>query len=89
MVRLGSTRIGIEAETRIRDGQALLRKLALKRRDGGVDRLVLVVSDTRNNRDAVRLLEAELRAAFPLHGRVGMARLTAGKDPGGDFLILC
>jgi transcriptional regulator with XRE-family HTH domain len=89
LIRLGAVRIGVEAETRIRDGQALLRRLALKRRDGGVDRMLLVVADTRGNRDAVRLLETDLRAAFPIPGRAGLARLVAGNDPGGDFLILC
>jgi transcriptional regulator with XRE-family HTH domain len=89
MIRIGRTRIGVEAETRVRDGQALLRRLALKRRDGGVDRMILVMSDTRGNREAVRLFESELRAAFPVPGRVGLARLATGQDPGGDFLILC
>jgi transcriptional regulator with XRE-family HTH domain len=89
LIRLRAIRIGVEAETRIRDGQALLRRLALKRRDGGVDRLILLISDTRGNRDAVRLLEADLREAFPIPGRAGLARLVAGQDPGGDFLILC
>ena len=42
--------IGVEAETRLRDLQALQRRLALKRRDGGVDRVILLVADTRSNR---------------------------------------
>jgi hypothetical protein len=42
-------RAGIEAETRFRDQQALDRRLALKERDGGMDRLILVLLDSRSN----------------------------------------
>ena len=46
----------VDAETRVRDAQELLRRVALKRRDGGSPRVVLLVSDTRLNR--LRLREA-------------------------------
>ena len=35
-----------EGETRPTDIQELARRLALKKRDGGVDRLILVLKDT-------------------------------------------
>lgn len=38
----------VEAETRLRDVQALHRKIALKCRDAGVDRVLLLVADTRH-----------------------------------------
>jgi transcriptional regulator with XRE-family HTH domain len=50
MTTLWSLRVGIEAEMRPSDLQALQRKLALKVRDGGVDRLILVLADTKANR---------------------------------------
>jgi hypothetical protein len=46
-------RTAVEAETAIRDGQAMERRIELKRRDDpSVDRVVLLVADTRRNRDA-------------------------------------
>ncbi len=38
-------------QTRPRDGQELERRMSLKRRDGSVDSLILVLPDTRSNRD--------------------------------------
>jgi hypothetical protein len=50
LMTLWGRRVGVEAEMRPTDVQALERKLTLKLRDGGVDRLVLVLADTRSNR---------------------------------------
>jgi transcriptional regulator with XRE-family HTH domain len=44
--------IGVEAETRLLDIQALERRIALKMRDGGLSRVILLVSTTRGNRMA-------------------------------------
>jgi transcriptional regulator with XRE-family HTH domain len=44
----------VEAETRLYDAQAQLRRIALKARDGGVDVVLLVIADTPRNRAAVR-----------------------------------
>jgi len=81
-------RCGIEAETRPTDEQALTRKLALKRRDGGVDRLILLLPDTRHNRAFIRGASAGFLAAFPLPGRRAVELLRAGVDPGGDAIML-
>ena len=52
--------VGVEAETRISDAQALERRLALKRRDGRIDRVILVIADTRANRAAPRSMRPTL-----------------------------
>jgi hypothetical protein len=78
--------IGVEAETRPNDMQELGRRLALKKRDGGVDRVILVMPNSRWCRQLVAL--NELRAAFPVSGLVALAALKAGRDPGGDAIIL-
>jgi len=58
----GPARVAVEAETRIRDGQALERRLALKVRDDPrVDILVLLVADTAADRRAV----PEIRGPTP------------------------
>jgi transcriptional regulator with XRE-family HTH domain len=80
--------IGVEAETRLSDIQALERRVALKARDGGVSRVILVVAATRGNRHAVREAAASLELAFPVPGRLALKSLTAGRDPGGSTLIL-
>jgi transcriptional regulator with XRE-family HTH domain len=59
----------IEAETRIRDVQAIDRRIALKRRDAGIGIVLLVVSDTEANRAAIRAARTSLRANFPLDPR--------------------
>lgn len=81
-------RIGVEAETRLRDVQALDRRLALKERDGGMDRLVLLVLDSRSNRDVVRSHGDILAVRFPVPGPRALELLGAGVDPGGNALIL-
>ncbi len=79
---------GVESETRLVDVQAIERRVALKARDGGVSRVLLIVSDTRNNRHAIREAAASLEASFPVPGKAALKALQAGRDPGGSALIL-
>ena len=79
---------GVEAEVRLRDAQALERRIALKQRDGSVDSVILLVWNTRHNRDALASIGAGLRAAFPLAGARALELLTAGVNPGANSLIL-
>jgi hypothetical protein len=81
-------RFGVDAETRIRDWQALDRRTALKLRDGDVDCVLLVIWKTRTNLSIVRSLRTELGTAFPVPGELALARLAAGTNPGGSALIL-
>jgi transcriptional regulator with XRE-family HTH domain len=81
-------RCGVEAEMRPRDLQALDRRLSLKKRDGGVDHVVLVLADTRANRALMREFGDALRVNYPLDRRVALAALEAGRDPGGSAIIL-
>lgn len=81
-------RIGVEAETRLRDIQALDRRLALKERDGDMDRLVLLVLDSRSNREVLRAHGNIFAVRFPVPGARAMELLGAGVDPGGNALVL-
>jgi hypothetical protein len=81
-------RAGIEAETRIRDVQALDRRLALKERDGGMDRLILLVLDSPSNRAVLRADGAQLFLRFRVPGARALELIGAGADPGGNALIL-
>jgi transcriptional regulator with XRE-family HTH domain len=88
LIANATARAGVEAETRPRDGQELERRLAIKRRDGGVDRLILLLSDTRSNRALVRERSASLTVAFPTRAPDALAALQAGRLPDADTLIL-
>ncbi len=81
-------RIGVEAETRARDSQDLQRRVSLKRRDGGVDHVILLLADTRHNRRFLRVAGPGFHADFPVPGAVALERLAAGADPGGSAIIL-
>lgn len=80
--------VGVEAETRPRDLQALKRRLALKARDGGVDAVLLVLLDSRHNRQLVRAEADDLAGSFPLPGRRALELLAAGVAPGANALVL-
>lgn len=71
--------VGVAAETRLRDWQALLRRERAKCRDDRVDRLLLVLADTHANRDAVRSAGVTFRAELPLDGRSIWPALRGGR----------
>jgi hypothetical protein len=78
----------VEAETRIRDVQALCRRLALKQRDGGRPALLLVLADTRHNREVCRRTASDLAALFPVPSRQARTALARGERPGGSAVLL-
>jgi transcriptional regulator with XRE-family HTH domain len=80
--------VPVEAETRLHDVQALHRRIALKCRDGGADRVLLLVADTRHNRHVLRLAQGEFSAAFPVRGRVALAALRVGARPTGSAVVV-
>jgi transcriptional regulator with XRE-family HTH domain len=88
MVSGPSWRYGVEAERNPIDGQAMLRRLHLKQRDGLVDGVILLLPDTRQARHFRRTFAAELAAGMPVPGRVALQRLGAGHDPAGSALIV-
>ena len=78
----------VEAETRIVDGQAQVRKITLKLRDSGLDAVLVAVSDTRGNRRALAAAGSILLADFPIPGRRALSALAAGEHPGGSAVVL-
>lgn len=81
-------RIGVAAETRLRDVQALLRRENAKVRDAQLDRLLLLLAATHANRATLAAVREELRAQLPLDSRAVLAALRAGRDPGADGIVL-
>jgi transcriptional regulator with XRE-family HTH domain len=88
MTELWHLRVGVEAELRPTDLQAMQRRIALKKRDGFVDRVVLVLADTRHNRWLIRHLGDALRASFPIQRHAARMALQSPSDPGADLLVL-
>jgi hypothetical protein len=89
VISVAGAHIAVEAETRPRDVQELQRRLAIKLRDDGqVTGVVLLLSDTRHNRDLVRDNGDALRADLPLAAAAVLAALAAGRSPGGSGIVL-
>jgi transcriptional regulator with XRE-family HTH domain len=80
--------VAVEAETRLTDVQALARRLELKRRDGGVEHVILLVADTRTNRSVLAVARPMLEAAFPLAQGAILGALARGTDPGGSGIVI-
>lgn len=81
-------RVGVEAVVRSADSQATIRRAKLKLRDGAADRLIILVADTRANREAVRQIRESMVSAFPVSQRRALAAMAAGDRPGGDSMIV-
>ena len=77
----------LEAETRLGDVQATVRKLRTKQRDLGTTRAILLVADTRHNREVIAATP-DLRTQFPIGTRQCLVALSRGEDPGGDCLVI-
>ena len=78
----------VEAEARLSDVQALERRVALKRRDGHVDVLILLVSDTAHNRAVLGMHREAFRDSFPLDTRQVMASIGAGRTPSASGIVV-
>jgi len=80
----------VEAETRIRDAQALERRLALKARDDpGAGVVILVVNRTAHNLRVLDAYREAFRTQLPLDGAAIVRALRAGRLPAaGGVLVL-
>ena len=78
----------LEAETVLHDLQATERRIALKMADDGVDRVILLVADTRHNRLVLREFRASIAVRFPLDTRAVLDALRAGRVPSQSGVVL-
>ena len=78
----------IEAFTRLADAQAQFRAILLKARDLRMERVVIVIADTRANRAALATAQEVVAANFPLATRTVIAALRAGRDPGANGIVV-
>jgi transcriptional regulator with XRE-family HTH domain len=77
----------VEAETRVDDVQALVRRIRIKQRDLAATRVILLLGDTRHHR-ALTKTEPGLATEFPVAARACLRALADGRDPGGDAILL-
>jgi hypothetical protein len=80
--------IGVAAETRLRDWQALLRREHAKMRDSDVDLLILLLLGSHANRATLRATREAMRTDLPLDSRQMLAALREGRSPGASGIIL-
>jgi transcriptional regulator with XRE-family HTH domain len=81
-------RCGIEAVVHVHDWQALDRRISLRRRDTGIETVLLVLADTRHNRVLVRSLGPGLISNFPEAGALALAALREGRLPRASAIVL-
>jgi transcriptional regulator with XRE-family HTH domain len=78
---------GVELETRLIDAQDQVRRITRKVADSGIGRVLLVLADTRANRDSVRAARALLGATFTLDDLMAREALAMGRIPPRNALI--
>jgi transcriptional regulator with XRE-family HTH domain len=81
-------RVAVEAIGRLVDAQAQVRAATLKQEAAGVDRLLLVLAETRHNRFALAVGQPTIVPAFPEPARTALAALRAGELPAANAVIL-
>jgi transcriptional regulator with XRE-family HTH domain len=88
MLRGGGERTACELEMRVRDVQAMRRRHDLKRRDDPTEHFLLLIADTRHNRQVIAAF-AGLFADLPrLRPSVVHAALEAGRHPPTGLLFV-
>lgn len=81
-------RDAVEAETRIVDGQATWRRVALKLRDDPtIGHVILLVADTPANRRAIDEIRELLRPDLPLDTRTVLLAVSHGRCPGASGIV--
>jgi transcriptional regulator with XRE-family HTH domain len=78
----------IEAISRFADVQAQVRSARAKQRDLAATRLIHLIKASHANRRMLHEAGEIVRENFPIGTRQALRLLGAGKDPGGDCLIL-
>jgi hypothetical protein len=82
-------RVAIEAETKLRNLQALQRRVPLKKRDDpSIGAVVLLIAGTRANRAVLRVEEDSLTSDYPTPRRELLDSLSAGNLPSGNGIVV-
>ena len=88
LLGLPGFKLGVEAETRIRDMQALIRRMRERAAQGGVDEFLLVLSDSHHNRDLLEQLRQGLGQEFSEPQPALVRALSSGTPLASSGVIL-
>ena len=88
VLRLGETVIGVEAETRLRDMQAFVRRIHQRELNGGVDEILIVLSASAFNRSIATELRHTLGERHATPPRALLRALRYGTQLPGSGVIL-
>lgn len=88
LLRLPAQLIGVEAETRIRDMQRLVRHVHQREGDGGVDAIVLLLAATRTNRQLIEETRLALGPSYATSPRAILKSLRLGQPVPGSGVVM-
>jgi len=88
VMRLGDLVIGVEAETRLRDMQAFVRRIHQREANGGVDIVLVVLSASAFNRSLAADLRLALGDRYATQPRALLRALRRGLPLSGSGVIL-
>jgi hypothetical protein len=88
LLRIVHQRVGVEAETRIRVAQRLVRKVRERQSEGGADALLLVLAESAVNRRLLPDLLEALGPRFATPPRLILKGLRGGQPLPGSGVIL-
>lgn len=80
--------VGVDIESRVWDVQALVRRTRARERDGGVDAILIVLSDSATNRRIVETLRQALGAPYQTSPRALLTALRKGEPLRASGVIL-
>ena len=84
----GEHRIGVEAETRVRDQQDLVRRIRQRELHGGADQILIVLSDSAHNRRQAPGLRQALGERYATQQASVLDALASGRPINGSGLLL-
>ena len=80
--------VGVEAETRVRDIQAFVRRVRGRQLEGGTDTIVIVLAESAHNRRVLPQLLEALGPRYSTSARVLLKALREGKPLAGSGVVL-
>jgi len=84
----GNRRVAVEAIGRLVDAQGQVRPIMLKQEASGIERVMLVLADSRHNRAALTGARPTVEPAFPASARHALAALRAGELPNANAVVM-
>ena len=88
VLRIAGQIVGVEAETRIRDVQAIARRIHQREGSGGANVIVVVLADTSTNRRLVNQLREALGEHYQTPPRDLLKALRQGQPLPGSGVVL-